>query len=73
MELQGKYQVYIVDDSSKVDLREVERGAEYHNFWIIEKGLTNGERVIFEGLQKVRPGAVVKTEKVEVPVIKESM
>jgi len=73
MELQGKYQVFVVDDSNKVDLREVRRGLEYHNFWIIDEGLTDGEHVIFEGLQKVRPGVTVQAEKAEVPVIKESM
>lgn len=73
MELQGKYQVYVVDDSNKVDLREVTRGPRYYNFWIIEDGLTDGEQVIYEGLQKVRPGITVKTEVSEVPIIKESM
>lgn len=73
MELQGKYQVYVVDDSNKVDLREVVRGPRYYNFWIIEDGLIDGEQVIYEGLQKVRPGITVKTETGEVPIIKESM
>lgn len=73
MELQGKYQVYVVNDSSKAVLRDVTRGANYHNFWIIEDGLTDGERVIYEGLQKVRPGIIVKSEAAEVPVFKESM
>ncbi|KPL08509.1 hypothetical protein AMJ86_00080 [bacterium SM23_57] len=73
MELQGKYQVYVVDDSNKVDLREVVRGPRYYNFWIIEDGLIDGEQVIYEGLQKVRPGITVKTEAGEVPIIKESM
>ena len=72
MELQGKYQVYVIDDSSKVKLREVVRGTGFHNFWIIEEGLTPGEQVIFEGLQKVRPGVVVKSKIAEVPIIKES-
>jgi len=72
MELQGKYQVYVVNDSSKVELREVARGSGYHNFWIIESGLKPGERIIFEGLQKVRPGVKVTAEIAEVPIIKES-
>ena len=73
MELQGKYQIYVVNDSNKVVLQEVKRGPRYHNFWIIEDGLNSGEKIIYEGIQKVRPGMIVKTELREVPVIKESM
>jgi membrane fusion protein (multidrug efflux system) len=73
MELQGKYRVYIINDSNKVVLREVRRGPRYHNFWIIDEGLKSGEKIIYEGLQKVRPGMIVKTELSEVPVVKESM
>jgi membrane fusion protein (multidrug efflux system) len=73
MELQGKHQVYVVNDSNKVVLKEFERGPRYYNFWVADSGLTPGEKVIYEGLQKVRPGIMVKTEKAEVSVIKESM
>jgi hypothetical protein len=36
--------------------------------WIIKKGLIKGERVIYDGLQKVRPGVLVKIkEKDSIP------
>jgi membrane fusion protein (multidrug efflux system) len=42
-----------------VESRTVEVGQSYQQQWIIKKGLEKGERVIYDGLQKVRPGAIV--------------
>jgi membrane fusion protein, multidrug efflux system len=61
-ELQGKYQVAVVGFDNKVVIRLVSVGERFENFWIIEKGLKPGERVIAEGLQKVKPGTVVTTK-----------
>jgi len=58
-ELQGGYQVAVVDTRNKVEFRSVKVGDRTGTDWIIEEGLKPGERVIVEGLQKVRSGAVV--------------
>jgi membrane fusion protein (multidrug efflux system) len=58
-ELQGGYQVAVVDGESKVSIRAVKVGDRVDNQWIIAEGLKQGERVIAEGVQKVRPGMVV--------------
>jgi membrane fusion protein (multidrug efflux system) len=58
-ELQGQYMVYTVGDDSKVAMRPVVLGPKAGNFTVIEKGLKAGERVIVEGLQKIRPDMVV--------------
>jgi RND family efflux transporter MFP subunit len=52
-------QVYVVNKDNKVESRTVEVGQAYKQQWIIKKGLEKGERVIYDGLQKVRPGAIV--------------
>ena len=52
-------QVYVVNKDNKVESRTVEVGQAYKQQWIIKKGLKQGERVIYDGLQKVRPGEVV--------------
>jgi len=52
-------QVYVVNKDNKVESRTVEVGQAYKQQWIIKKGLKKGERVIYDGLQKVRPGVVV--------------
>ena len=58
-ELQGSYQVAVVDSENKVGIRTVKVGDRVGSLWIIEEGLNPGERVVAEGVQKVRPGAQV--------------
>ncbi len=69
MEVQGQHQVYVVGDNDEVELRNVVAGAKYYNFWLIEEGLEAGDRVIYEGLQKVRPGVSVTPELESVELI----
>jgi membrane fusion protein (multidrug efflux system) len=59
-ELQGGYQVAVVDDQNKVSIRPVKVGDRVGNQWVIAEGLTRGERIVAEGVQKVRPGMQVK-------------
>jgi RND family efflux transporter MFP subunit len=58
-ELQGAYQVAVVDQENKVSIRTVKVGDRVGSLWIIADGLKPGERVVAEGVQKVRPGAQV--------------
>ena len=64
-ELQGLYNVYVVDDSNKVKERDVKAGPKVKQFWLILEGLKPGEKVVYEGLQKVKDGVIVN------PIIKE--
>jgi membrane fusion protein (multidrug efflux system) len=66
MELQGLYNVFVVDASNKVEKRAVKVGPKIKAFWLIAEGLKPGEQVVYEGLQKVKPGATVKPTKKEV-------
>jgi membrane fusion protein (multidrug efflux system) len=58
-ELQGSYQVAAVDDENKVSILAVKVGDRVGNQWIIADGVKPGERVVVEGVQKVRPGMQV--------------
>jgi membrane fusion protein (multidrug efflux system) len=58
-ELQGGYQVAIVDGENKVNIRTVTVGDRVGSEWVIADGLKPGERVVAEGVQKVRPGMLV--------------
>jgi RND family efflux transporter MFP subunit len=58
-ELQGSFQVGVVDSGNKVSIQTVEVGERIGSLWIIQKGLKPGERVVAEGLQKVRSGMQV--------------
>ena len=58
-ELQGGYQVAVVDGENKVSIRTVRVGDRVGTQWIIAEGLKQGERVVVEGVQKVHPGMQV--------------
>ena len=72
-ELQGTYSVFVVDESNKAQTREVKAGPKIEAFWLILEGLKPGEKIVYEGLQKVREGAVVNPTITEVqPTIEEN-
>jgi membrane fusion protein (multidrug efflux system) len=58
-ELQNLYSLAVVGPDNKVTFRNVKVGPRVDSLWVIEEGLKPGERVIVEGLQRVREGAVV--------------
>jgi membrane fusion protein (multidrug efflux system) len=55
-ELQGSYQVAVVGPDHKVDIRPVKVAERVDNLWVIDEGLKPGERVVAEGIQKVKQG-----------------
>jgi membrane fusion protein (multidrug efflux system) len=59
IELQGSYQVAVVDHGNKVSIRTVKVGDRVGSQWIIAEGLHPGESVVTEGVQKVRQGIQV--------------
>ena len=59
-QLQGMYQLAVVGSDDKVNLRTVQVGERSGPMWIIEQGVKPGERVVVEGVQKVRDGMPVK-------------
>ena len=61
-ELQGGYQVAVVDGEDKVSIRTVKVGDRVGTQWIVAEGLKQGERVVVEGVQKVRPGMQVNAK-----------
>jgi membrane fusion protein (multidrug efflux system) len=60
-ELQGNYQVAVVNDDSKVHIQPVRVGERIGTLWIIQEGLRAGQRVIVEGTQKVKESTLVNT------------
>ena len=61
-ETQGVPQVAVVGSDNKVTLRTVKVGEQVDGLWIIDDGVKPGERVVTEGLQKVKDGMVVKAK-----------
>jgi membrane fusion protein (multidrug efflux system) len=58
-ELQGSYQVAVVDTENKIHIQPVRVGERSGNLWTIEEGLHSGQRVVVEGVQKIREGAAI--------------
>jgi membrane fusion protein (multidrug efflux system) len=58
-EIQGLYSVMVVKPDSTVEQRMVKASDRIGNLWIIDSGVKPGEKVIVEGIQKVRPGVTV--------------
>lgn len=65
-DLQGIHQVAVVGADETVDVRKVQLGQRVGSFWIVEQGVKPGERVVVEGLDKVRAGAKVKLTVAEI-------
>jgi membrane fusion protein (multidrug efflux system) len=61
-ELQGNYQVAVVGPDHKVDIRPVKAAERVDLLWVIDEGLKPEERVIVEGIQKVRQGMTVNAK-----------
>ena len=61
-ELQGAYQVAVVDATNAVHLVYVKVGPQIGADWVVEKGLEPGDRVVVEGTQKAKAGVVVNPQ-----------
>ncbi|MCY2959228.1 MAG: efflux RND transporter periplasmic adaptor subunit [Planctomycetota bacterium] len=64
VEQQGVFSVMVVAEGDKVEQRLVTPAERRGSLWVIASGLKAGDRVIVEGLQKVRPGMQVQVQTV---------
>jgi membrane fusion protein (multidrug efflux system) len=58
-ELQGNFQVAVVDQNNKVSIRPVKMGERIGAMWEVTEGLKPGDKVVVQGLQKAREGSTV--------------
>lgn len=61
-ELQGEYSVFIVNAENKIESRKITLKDKYHDYYLVEEGLTVNDKVVLEGLQKVGSGLEVVPE-----------
>ena len=66
-EMQGRYQVFVLDKDNKVEVRAVETGPRIGGDWLIEKGVKPGDRLVLAGIQRLRAGMQVEPEPVAEP------
>ena len=58
--MRGEPFAMIVNASDKVEMRRLSIDRSVGEKWLVREGLKNGDRVIMEGFQKIRPGVPVK-------------
>ena len=56
----GNPTTYVVNAENKVEIRPLKVGRTQGNSWVVLDGLKAGDKVIVEGLQKIRPGSPVR-------------
>lgn len=64
-EIQGIYNVLVINNENKIENRSVDVGQKYNDFWLITDGLKANEKIVYEGIQKVKEGMTIK------PIVKE--
>ena len=67
VELQGSYQIGVIGEDNKAEIRPVKIGPRFKGRVVVTEGLKEGEKVIVEGFQKVRPGMIVTAKPYEEP------
>jgi RND family efflux transporter MFP subunit len=58
-EMQGVYQVAVIGSDNKVTIKTVKLGPQFHDMWVVESGLQQGENIVVDGLQRVKNGVTV--------------
>ena len=61
----GNASVYVVGEDNKIEARPVVATRTIGTNWLIDSGLKNGDRVVFQGFQRIRPGAVVTPKEMD--------
>lgn len=63
-EIQDKNYVFVLDKGNKVRMRNFVPKARHDKFYIVESGLNEGDRIVYEGIQNIRDGMVVSPQMV---------
>jgi len=59
MEIQGLHSVFVVDANNTIQSRDIQVGSKVGSSWMVTEGLKPGEKVVYEGLQRVKEGVTV--------------
>jgi membrane fusion protein (multidrug efflux system) len=66
-ELQGEYELAVVEADNKVAFRKVQATNRVGSYWVIAEGLGPNDRVVIEGLQKIKTGQTVDPKDAKLP------
>ncbi|HMB75074.1 MAG TPA: efflux RND transporter periplasmic adaptor subunit, partial [Kiloniellaceae bacterium] len=59
--------LYVIGQDNKVEYRKVKLGYSHNNLRVVEEGLKKGEKIVLDGLQKVKGGMTVKVTEAAAP------
>lgn len=65
-EMQGTFSVAVVKSDDTIEMRTIKPAERVGGLWVVGEGLQPGERIVVEGMQKVRQGATVTAEQVAI-------
>lgn len=71
-ELQGQHSVFVVGAENKIETKKVMVGQKVEQFWLITEGLSAGNVIVYEGLQKVKEGMVVNPVVQDIKLLSET-
>ncbi|MCC7533230.1 MAG: efflux RND transporter periplasmic adaptor subunit [Bacteroidia bacterium] len=71
-EIQDKMYVYVLDDKNRISSRNIEIAQRMPHLYIIQAGLIEGEKILYEGIQLVKEGQEIKPEYISLPKIIQS-
>ncbi len=66
-ELQGEYELAVIDADNRVEFRKVKATNRVGSYWVIDRGLSPNDRVVIEGLQKIKSGDTVAPRVAKLP------
>ena len=61
-ELQGEYSIFVVNAENKIESKRIVIGDSFDDYYIVKEGISEGDKIVFEGLQKIANGLEVVPE-----------
>jgi len=63
-ELQDKVFVFALGDSNKVTSKQITITGKSGSNYLVDKGLNNGETIVYSGIQRLRDGVIITPRKI---------
>jgi len=70
-EIQGVYQVFVVNDGGEIETRTIDLGPQIGNMWVVKEGVAKGDKVLLEGIQRARSGMKISPKIQEFEIIEQ--
>ncbi|WP_287907383.1 AdeA/AdeI family multidrug efflux RND transporter periplasmic adaptor subunit [Acinetobacter sp.] len=66
--INGEPQVYVINAKGSADIRPIELGQQYEQYYIANKGLKAGDKVVVEGVERIQPHQKLELTAWKMPV-----